>query len=118
MADIETLFTTQVTHNQALQYTEVRFRSVADHTRFLVLTSQGIRLEVPSNGNHIFRSSTWVISPYERDRGRSFYQVNDVSSTCYIAFRADGTQLPIAELCSSPSKPSRLIGINYSVDTY
>ena len=75
MADIETLFTIQVTRDLALPYTEVRFRSVADHTHFLVLTSQGIRSEAPSNGNHVFCTSTQAFSPDERDNGRNVYHL-------------------------------------------
>ena len=110
MADTEAFFYTQVTHHQNLPYTEVRFRSVADHTRFLVFTSQGIRLEVPQNDNHIFRSSTQVI-PLQRHLARSFYHIDSNSQPCYIAFNNDGSQWP--DLCSNPPDSLRLIGINY-----
>ena len=56
--DINAHFTLQVIHQQDLDYAEIEFRSVVDHTRFLVFTPQGIRLEVPSGGNHVFRSNT------------------------------------------------------------
>ncbi len=115
MTDINARFTLQVAHRQNLPYAEIAFRSVADHTRFLVLTSQGIRLEVPSDGNHVFRSSRWVTFPEELNHGRSFYQINS-TLPCFIAFRIDGSQPPAADLCSNPTEFERLIGIQYYLD--
>ena len=113
LADLNARFALQVTHYQT--YAEIAFRSIVDHTRFLVFTDQGIRLEAPSNGNHIFRADRSVTFPEERNNGRSFYQLNS-DSRCFIAFRPDGTQPPAADLCTNPTEFERLFGIEYRLD--
>ena len=105
MTDPYTLFTLQVDFIQGQSYAEVAIRSIADPSRYLVLTPQGLRLEAPSGNNHIFRSDSYFSFREQLvKRGTSFYQLNSNSQKCFIAFGSDGAQLSLAEFCSPDTR--------------
>ncbi len=111
VTDPYTLFTLQTDFIEGQSYVEVRVRSVADPSRYLVRTAQGrIRLEAPSvtNRNHVFRSDTFfAFRELLIYQGIAFYQVNSSSQKCYIAFDINGEQLDgeqLDDLCSTPNR--------------